>query len=259
MTEAVVTGTDKILAQYNLPYVPMIHCFLEYGRYRVDLTEGNRNGKNRPIEDFLFTDRVAAAIPARDEYMIYRKALSETILKRPELQGVDLKTILHAREEGLKLLKANLQTPSGGSPVEIQPNPDAAEVIRLLSASALPTADLTPRHMTHFFGAAAGGDLKGVVGLELYGGVALLRSLAVAEERRATGLGSRMVERADRHASERGVTSLYLLTATAEAFFRHRGYDRIPREEAPEAIKATPEFTGICPLSAAFMVKQLEK
>jgi N-acetylglutamate synthase-like GNAT family acetyltransferase len=259
MTEAVVTGTDKILAQYNLPYVPMIHCFLEYGRYRVDLTEGNRNGKNRPIEDFLFTDRVAAAIPARDEYMIYRKALSETILKRPELQGVDLKTILHAREEGLKLLKANLQTPSGGSPVEIQPNPDAAEVIRLLSASALPTADLTPRHMTHFFGAAAGGDLKGVVGLELYGGVALLRSLAVAEERRATGLGSRLVERAERHASERGVTSLYLLTATAEAFFRHRGYDRIPREEAPEAIKATPEFTGICPLSAAFMVKQLEK
>jgi hypothetical protein len=41
--------------------------------------------------------------------MIYRKALSEVVLKRPELQGVDLKRILHAREEGLKLLKANLK------------------------------------------------------------------------------------------------------------------------------------------------------
>jgi uncharacterized protein YjbI with pentapeptide repeats len=41
--------------------------------------------------------------------MICRKALSEVILKRPELEGADLKRILHAREEGLKLLKANLQ------------------------------------------------------------------------------------------------------------------------------------------------------
>ena len=108
MTEAIVTGTDKILAEYGLPYVPMIHCFLEHGNHRVDLTEGNRNGKNRPIDDFLYTDRVAATISAKDEYMIYRKALSEVILKRDELKGADIKRILHAREEGLKLLKANL-------------------------------------------------------------------------------------------------------------------------------------------------------
>ena len=108
MTEAIVTGTDKILAEYRLPYVPMIHCFLEYENYRVDLTEGNRNGKNRPIDEFLYTDRVEAAISAKDEYMIYRKALSEVILKRAELQGADVKRILHAREEGLKLLKASL-------------------------------------------------------------------------------------------------------------------------------------------------------
>jgi len=109
MTEAIVTGADKILSEYGLPYVPMIHCFLEYGDYRVDLTEGNRNGKNRPIDVFLYTNRVEAAISAKDEYMIYRRALSEVILKRDELKGVDIKRILHAREEGLKLLKANLQ------------------------------------------------------------------------------------------------------------------------------------------------------
>ena len=111
MTETIVTGTDKILTEYGLPYVPMIHCFLEYGNYRVDLTEGNRNGKNRPVDDFLYTDRVAAAISAKDEYMIYRRALNEVILKRDELKGVDIKRLLHAREEGLKLLKANLQQP----------------------------------------------------------------------------------------------------------------------------------------------------
>jgi hypothetical protein len=111
MTEALVTGTNKILADYRLPYVPMIHCFLEYGSYRVDLTEGNYNGKNRPIDEFLFTDRVAATISAKDEYLIFRKALSEVILKRAELKGVDIKRILQAREEGLKLLKANIQIP----------------------------------------------------------------------------------------------------------------------------------------------------
>lgn len=111
MTEAIVTGADKILSEYGLPYVPMIHCFLEYENYRVDLTEGNRNGKNRPIDDFLYTDRVAATISAKDEYMIYRKALSEVILNRAELKGVDIKRILHAREEGLILLKANIQKP----------------------------------------------------------------------------------------------------------------------------------------------------
>jgi hypothetical protein len=111
MTEALVTGAGRILAEYSLPYVPMIHCFLEYGDYRIDLTEGNRNGKNRPINAFLFTDRVESAISARDEYLIYRKALSEVILKRPELKGVDIRRILHAREQGLKLLKQNIEQP----------------------------------------------------------------------------------------------------------------------------------------------------
>jgi len=45
MTEAIVAGTEKILSEYSLPYVPMIHCFLEYEDYRVDLTEGTRNEK----------------------------------------------------------------------------------------------------------------------------------------------------------------------------------------------------------------------
>jgi hypothetical protein len=109
MTEEIVTGTSAILAQFGLPYVPMIHCFLEYEGRRIDLTEGNRNGKNRPIDDFLFTDRVEAAISARDEYAIYRKALSEVILKRAEFEGIDLRRVLRGREEGLKLLKANIR------------------------------------------------------------------------------------------------------------------------------------------------------
>jgi len=108
MTEDIVAGADRILVKYKFPYVPLLHCFLVHGDHRVDLTEGNANGKKRSIEAFLFTRQVIPNIPARDEYLLYRKALSESILKRREWQGVDLKKVLHAREEGLALLKANL-------------------------------------------------------------------------------------------------------------------------------------------------------
>lgn len=108
MTEALVTGTQKILARFGLPYIPMIHCFLDCQGHRVDLSEGNRNGKNGPIDHFLFTAEVAAAISAKDEYHLYRQALKEHVLVRPELEEIDMKTILKAREEGLAVLKNNL-------------------------------------------------------------------------------------------------------------------------------------------------------
>jgi hypothetical protein len=108
MTEEIVTGSGKIIDQYGLPYVPMLHCFLVYREYRVDLTEGNHNGKKRSIEDFLYTKKVIPYISAKDEYLLYRKALKDDILIHKELNGIALKNILKAREEGLVLLKANI-------------------------------------------------------------------------------------------------------------------------------------------------------
>jgi amino-acid N-acetyltransferase len=145
-----------------------------------------------------------------------------------------------------------------GDEMEIFENPDEADVKELLSDAELPTADLTAQHLEHFFGCTSDGAFEGVVGLELYGEAALLRSLAVRRDRRGEGTGSRLVAHAERFARDRGVTALYLLTMTAEAFFRSRGYVPVPREQAPAAIKATREFAGICPASSTFMVKHLE-
>jgi hypothetical protein len=108
MTEEIVTGAGKILGSFGLPYVPMLHCFLVYGDHRVDLTEGNDNGKKRSLEEFLYTKKVNPNISGKDEYLLYRKALSDYILIKSELKGIDLKNILKAREEGLDLLKANI-------------------------------------------------------------------------------------------------------------------------------------------------------
>ncbi len=108
MTDDIVTGAAEILAEYRLPYLPMLHCFLVFGDRCVDLTEGNQNGKNRPINDFLHTQRVIPAISAKDEYLLYRKAVKDRILLRREMNGVDIKRILRAREKGLALLKARI-------------------------------------------------------------------------------------------------------------------------------------------------------
>jgi hypothetical protein len=87
----------------------MVHCFLVYGEHRVDLTEGNHNGKKRSIEDFLYTEKVVPNISAKDEYLLYRRALKDYILTKSEHKGIDLKSLLKAREEGLALLKANFR------------------------------------------------------------------------------------------------------------------------------------------------------
>jgi amino-acid N-acetyltransferase len=141
--------------------------------------------------------------------------------------------------------------------MDIFANPDLSTVKQLLSESSLPIEDITAQHLQHFFGCGSGLKLEGLVGLELYGEVALLRSLAVASSRRGSGVGSALVDHAERHARDQGVQALYLLTTTAEKFFLRRGYTRIPREAAPATIQGTKEFSGICPASSAFMVKQL--
>jgi amino-acid N-acetyltransferase len=139
----------------------------------------------------------------------------------------------------------------------ISAKPDLDVAVALLASAKLPTEDLTDQHCEHFFYIGLGAAPSGLVGLELFGEVALLRSLVVAEARRNSGDGSRLLSHAEAHARAQGVHRLYLLTTTAEDFFGKRGFARAPREAAPPAIRFTREFSGICPASSAFMAKQL--
>ncbi len=135
--------------------------------------------------------------------------------------------------------------------------PTQASVVSLLAACDLPTADLEPHHFEHFFGCGPVDAPAAIGGVEIHGQVALLRSLAVTTEARGTGCGRRMVAELERHAQAQGVRELYLLTTTAERFFAALGYCEADRHKAPEAIRSTREFAGLCPDSAAFMMKRL--
>ena len=136
--------------------------------------------------------------------------------------------------------------------------PDDLDAIRdLLRTVDLPHEDLTSAHLDHFRVARDGDALHGVVGLEPCGDVALLRSLAVAPSARGEGLGARLADAIEDQAHEADIRTLYLLTTTAEGYFRTRGYESMARDELPEAIQETNEAARLCPTSATCMRKTL--
>jgi C_GCAxxG_C_C family probable redox protein len=145
---------------------------------------------------------------------------------------------------------------SGVSDIGPLAEPDKARP--LLSACDLPSSDLAACASLQLFGCRSDAGLAGVVGVELYGPVALLRSLAVAPEYSGIGLGKALVEHAEAVAAWRGVESLYLLTTTADTYFSRLGYAHASRDDAPAAIRATAQFSGLCPASSAFMSKRIE-
>lgn len=135
--------------------------------------------------------------------------------------------------------------------------PAHGAVCRLLGEAKLPAADLTRRHIEHFFGCGVEQAPRGAVGVELHGGEALLRSLVVDPQARGRGCATALVARAERHAREQGARRIYLLTTTAADFFARLGYKRVERNGAPESIRATSEFSSLCPVTSVLMMKEL--
>lgn len=135
---------------------------------------------------------------------------------------------------------------------------DLPEVLDLLSRAGLPPAGIDA-HFPGGFVVARGADgaLAGVAGLEMYESAALLRSVAVAEDERGTGLGERLARAAEALAEGRGVREMYLLTTSAEGYFPRLGYVRIAREDLPEALAASEQLRGACPATAIAMHRPL--
>ncbi len=128
---------------------------------------------------------------------------------------------------------------------------DAAAIAALLRDAGLPHLDFAP-HLAHFLVArGADGAVVGAIGAEVYGREALLRSLVVVAEWRGHGLGRQLLAALEQTAATWGVERWWLLTTTADSFFAVQGFHATPRAEAPPAIAATGEFSGLCPSIAS--------
>ncbi len=135
---------------------------------------------------------------------------------------------------------------------------DRDAVAALLVACNLPHRDIAP-HLQHFTVARDGGRLVGVIGLEVHGGDGLVRSLAVADDRRGEGIARRLYASLLGRARRLGLERLYLLTTGAQGFFEMLGFHAVGRESVPDAIRATEEFRALCPSTATCMTRPLSR
>ena len=129
---------------------------------------------------------------------------------------------------------------------------DWSAIEALLEAARLPL-DGARDHLASFVVADRGGAVVGCAGLERYGDAALLRSVAVAESERGRGVGVMLVERCLADARAEGLSTVLLLTTTAERFFPRFGFEIVDRSVVPDAVRESAEFRGACPASATLM------
>ncbi len=126
----------------------------------------------------------------------------------------------------------------------------------LLEDAHLPTEGVEAAHV-RFWVAEEGGQIAGVIGLEVYGDAGLLRSAAVVPGAQGAGVGASLVRHLLAQAKELGIGTIYLLTETAESWFPRFGFVAMSRDEVDPRVTQSPEFRGICPDSALVMRKHL--
>jgi amino-acid N-acetyltransferase len=122
----------------------------------------------------------------------------------------------------------------------------------LLAAHDLPIDDLADPAIT-LIGAFEAKALVGVVGLQACGDCGLLRSLAVESGARSRGCGRVLSEYVLALAASRGMRPVFLLTTNAADYFARLGFETIEREDVPASIRATSQFSSLCPASARVM------
>ena len=129
------------------------------------------------------------------------------------------------------------------------------QAINLLQQHQLPTSDIDDDKLLYLL--VDGEKIIGTAGLEIFEDCALLRSVSVVKEEQGKGYGKIINEQIEKYVKESGINCLYLLTTTAKDFFDKQGYCVIKREESPDALKQTTEFTSLCPSSAVVMKKRI--
>jgi len=160
--------------------------------------------------------------------------------------------IWSARFEGVKPQPASV-----GTEVTIGPaaKSETPAIEALLAEAGLP-ADVEP-HLGDFLVARHRGNVIGCTGMEVQGRDALFRSLVVSPDYRQAGIGRRLYDALVEIARGRGVQRAYLLTTTIVSLAESWGFQRLARDEVPEAIRDTAQFRGECCVSAVAMWKDL--
>ncbi len=100
-------------------------------------------------------------------------------------------------------------------------------------------------------------EIVAVIAYELYGNIALLRSLVVAPSQRGQGRAKELFEFIFRHLKENNVSTVYGLTLTIPEWLLKLGFKEIKRENIAAELFASEELQGACPSSARAFTKSI--
>ena len=141
------------------------------------------------------------------------------------------------------------------SPLALAQGNIRQQVISLLKQNKLPVSDLDESKI--LFALTEGPDVIGTGGLEFFNDCALLRSLSVRKDWQGKGLGKSITRQLELRCKDKGISTVYLLTETAEAFFNRQGYRVVDRASAPQSIKHSSEFTTVSSATGILMKKSI--
>jgi amino-acid N-acetyltransferase len=134
-------------------------------------------------------------------------------------------------------------------------NQDLQDVLILLEEVNLPREGVA-ESFQDFFVIRKDGKIRGCIGIEIYGDVGLMRSVAIHPSFQGQGYGGKLVETLENYARDKKLVKIYLLTDTAEKFFIKLNYNVISRDRANPKIKQSVEYTTLC-TSSPLLEKEL--
>src|SRR4030067_634123 len=133
---------------------------------------------------------------------------------------------------------------------------DKNQIRRSLSECGLPTLYIH-RHLKSFMVAKAGKKIVGVIGVEVYGQVGLLRSLCVDQAYRGQGIAKMLNAKMSAYAHMLKIDRLYLFTWDAEKFTSKSGFHKIDKKRIPKSIRSTWQFHSFSPYPVLCMMKKI--
>ena len=134
---------------------------------------------------------------------------------------------------------------------------DFVVINQLLVSANLPKVEITNPIGYYFKSVNSLNELVGTIGLEIYGNKGLLRSLVISPQYRKLGIAYLLVGRILTLAQSMHLDKVFLLTTTAEDYFEKIGFKIIVRENVPDEIKQSQEFSSLCPVSSIIMYKTI--
>lgn len=137
--------------------------------------------------------------------------------------------------------------------MDLKPIENKSDIVsELLQQNNLSTEGITEKNV-QFFAMYEEEIVLGIGAFTVCGEFAMLRSVCINHRYQKRGLGNVLCNQLFIKAKELGLENIYLLTDTAERFFKKQNFNRIKREELPKVLENNILVQSACSMNSVVM------